>query len=239
MKKSVIASLLLACSAWSQATPTVALSFTQPTAAEIGAHDSIPLWVTLSVAPGNADFVFDPTSSYPWGFLSSDIPTYGFDSSFANHAFTSYTGATLSFGEDCTGGTATSMVCSASPYGFAQGPGFQSIADASGAVHIAAGTSTSVLVGTFIPNGSGGVPGETYSFYNASIALIVTGKGLDASGNSVDLTGYAFMNPTCPTLDASCSFTRTIAAVPEPTHAALFALGLGAIAWSARRRRNT
>ncbi|MBV8501313.1 MAG: PEP-CTERM sorting domain-containing protein [Paucibacter sp.] len=237
MKKLVIASLALISSAWSHATPDVVLSFTQPTAAPIGAHDPIPLWLTVSVPAGQSDFVFDPNAGFPWGFAASDIPTTGFDSSFTNRTFTSYSSASIGFGETCTDGAATTMVCNTSPYGIASGPGFQSIADANGLVHISAGSSVSVLAGTFYPSAAGAVPGQTYNLFNAELALTVTGTGLDGSGNTVALTGISFFDATCPSLAPSCTFTRTIAAVPEPGSWGLLALGLGGLAWELRRRR--
>lgn len=96
---------------------------------------------------------------------------------------------------------------------------------------LAAGETFDFLIGRFSPQNGTVAPG-TYTALNFSMELSISGQ--DASG--APLQRWFTLGESCPTVDDSCAFTRTVTAVPEPATAALLPLGLGAlVAW--RRRR--
>ncbi|MCB5188595.1 PEP-CTERM sorting domain-containing protein [Methylobacillus caricis] len=110
---------------------------------------------------------------------------------------------------------------------------------------LAPGESIDYNFGVFTPS-HGPVAADTYEFYRAGFTLNFAGYTaddydengelkLDENGWTIQAREVSYdLATTCP----QCAFTRTVvAAVPEPSSYALMGLGLGILAYSARRRK--
>lgn len=204
------------------ALPIASLVFRDPTGI-VGPNDPIAVWLTLTLDPQSSPLTTDGTgvvtSGYSPGDLTSVVPGTETNSS-VNNSF------------QC-GGTFTSACTTGPPYnfGFAFPPqGFPFSQN----LNLQPGNSYDFLFGTFTPSAGPVAPG-TYTFYNASFFIGVS--GLDANGDPTQDT--LVFAQTCPTQDAACAFTRTVrdvaAPVPEPGTWALF--GLTGLGWAIVRRR--
>lgn len=113
----------------------------------------------------------------------------------------------------------------------------------SGVSSLIPGDSLDYSFGTFTPSHGPVAPG-TYYFYNAGLDLVVYGHTQEAldNGDTYEEIRTQLAATACGWDEVGCNaaFSRTVitAAVPEPSSYALMGLGLGILAYSARRRRN-
>lgn len=209
--------------------PQLSLVFKDPTGTAL-ATDTIDVWVTLSFS-GTEAFSFDLSQGEPdFGLPSSFLPLRGnnpgldiFDAEFA-----SFTGAYLYTVRFCSGTFTTG--CGGPPYevdGVVSGNGWFDVGDT---YTLAAGATQDFLLYTLTPTGGTAAPG-TYEFRN--IGLGIAFEGLDLDGNEIRADVQAL---TCPDFDPSCSFSRVVTAVPEPSSWAMMLGGLAFAAGVARRR---
>jgi len=216
-----------------QAETTLSLAYTQPTGT-VSPTDTIELWATLTVG-GDEAFSFDRDVSSPlFGLTPSLLPTTGtrddysaFGVPFASYTdfnlFTSYYCSGNIIGNACTNGAYTVSVPSSPDNWFATDPAYTQ----------QPGTSHDFLLYTLTPNGGSAAPGN-YTLYTVGLGLTVHGFDADGNALSADVSALA-----CQSGDASCSFTRTVTAVPEPASWALMLGGGLAVAAAAVRRRRS
>jgi len=238
---ALLAAVLAATPAAQAALPTGSLSFVTPTAT-VGANESIDVFMRLTLDAESAPLVF---SSNPLtGFAPADLPTEGnyFDPITGvqeTRSFASIDGAYLNVFYVC-GGSFTNSDCSASSnYRFdfwfndpSNPPDRPSLIGLN-SFNLLAGQSTDFLFGVFTPQPGGAAPG-TYEFFGAGVTIGFYGS--DATGAYLYTNGVDIAQ-SCPTQDASCAFTRTVTAVPEPGAVAMWVAGLGMLGFMAQRRR--
>lgn len=213
---------------------SLSLNFTEPSGV-VGPNDDIEVWVRFSNNDPSEDFVFD--SKQPlWGLNAAEVPSVGsgvdeqgnwFQADFASYTHMSlglWFGCSGSFTTSCTDGPPYSFSFAATPF--------------SEPYVLAAGASSEMLFGTFMPSGGPVAPGDYY-FYRSLVGLMVLGQ--DAAGR--DLTSVVWPASTCNADSlAGCLgqsyFTRTVVAVPEPQTDALMlvGLGLGLLVWRRGQR---
>lgn len=249
---SALAALLISLPAQSHAVVIGSLNFITPDAT-VGPHDEIQIWLRLTLNPDSTPFVFsgNPLS----GFAADDPPLNGQYYDLNNQTwvfstFASYTRAYLNTFYAYSGNSFVSPTNSKPNYRFefwtSSEPGLPSMVFVDNFT-LAPGTSYDYLLGTFIPVASGAAAG-TYTFYETG--LIAEFIGFDTNGHllmgGIDFAyGYGIQFNTCLTHDASCAFTRTVAAeaisveaisVTEPSSYITLAAGL--VALSIWRRRH-
>ncbi|HEY1092854.1 MAG TPA: PEP-CTERM sorting domain-containing protein [Burkholderiaceae bacterium] len=224
-----IAGVLLAQTAWAEL-PHGKLEFIQKTGT-VSNTDTIDVWVRLTLDANSPALTF---SSYPLtGISPNDLSQEGYHVdetgaySYANFALINraYIGASLTCGSFCWG-----------QYQFRYGS--QVDPDTPGPVYLdhfdlAPGQSYDYLFGRFTPQASG-VSAGTYTLLDVSMLLYYSGIGPEGQW----LSGFNFpvIASSCPDGDyATCGFSRTVVAVPEPSSYALLAFGLVAIGGVARR----
>ncbi len=225
----VLAQALLITFGWIggvQAAPIATLSFETPRGT-VGATDSIDVFVTLTLDATSAAITTDASGTVTSGYGATDLPP-GF----------SVTSSNLNTSFMCSG-TFTNA-CNGPPYDFHFGKSFGGIGTEFGfasSLDIQPGNSQTFLFGTFAPtNGTPVAPG-TYSFYDAAFFIQLydntqNDPGTGASPWHIDVN----IASTCSSQDVSCSFQRTVAAVPEPETYAMLLAGLGLVGFVVQRR---
>ncbi len=207
------------------------LSFTNPTGT-VSAVDPIDVWVTLTLDQDSEALTFDgsslaslPASLIPLEAEVWNSETFSYDYiPFASYdsvgKFTSYT-CSGNFTNGCSDGEYT----------------YDSVSNLSGwfdspELNLAPGESQSFLIYRFTPTDGSAAPGE-YVFHNVAIGFIVSGQ--DELGNAIEQD--IVFGGTCPNQNASCSFTRTVEAVPIPGAAWLMGSAVMGLAAVGRTRR--
>lgn len=203
--------------------PTGTLTFAAPTG-NVGPMDSIPLMVTLTLAPDSAPFVLDglgQVSPSNYGHFADVLPD-GFQVSFASISY-SFT----------WGGTFSQNGISGPPYrfDFTNGPGLSGVT-------LQPGNAVTFEFGSYTPS-SGPVTPGTYVGNPLSISLDFTDSTQpDPTAGPGAPNGWR----TEFTVAGSCAgcFQRTVvAAVPEPETYAMLLAGLGVMGWAVRRRKRS
>lgn len=258
MRKSIntiaLAVGTLFAAAQAHALPNATLTFAQPNGT-VNSNQAIEVWVDMTIDANGPALVFnpnDPTNNY--GLAASDMNLLGSypdgSGNYRNGTITAITNVSLgmwfgcssSFSTGCTDGGAYNFTF-ADTYNSTKS--FNSLLAADGSLNLAAGSTTHFLFGTFAPN-AGNAPAGNYSFYRATLGVSVSGTGidsetgapaLDSNGAPYSLFAVNFPYQTCNDYDATCAFTRTVLAVPEPETYAMFLAGLGLLTGVARRRR--
>lgn len=198
--------------------PTMTLQFLNPTGV-VSATDDIPVWVRFTT---DESIDFDFNEPFPFGLPADAIPrTYrngqpiGAETEFIDGAATYGLTCRASVAGDCMGGLgevyswAFPEESDASAFGFSETPGQLKLQPG----------AHDYFAGTFKPKGNV-LPGN-YSFY--SIDFFIQFTVLNTKTGAYRLLA-APLATTCSN-DPSCSFTRTVVEVPEPSSLCLFGLG--------------
>lgn len=221
--------LTLASSSALAAWPNITVSYLQPTGiAE--ANTPIEMWVRVT-----ADREIGTAAGFPFGFDAADLPKtetiYDFSTNTRKtYTFASYTSLSIIPGWSCT------PRCDPPGYTFQSFYAPSSSTDPGAFINLAGSErllTGDFLVGSFIPDGS--VTSGTVTF-SLVPALNFNVQGVATDGTQLN----AYLGPAngfnaCPYEQrATCSFTRTITAVPEPSP--LWLWGLGVIGVGVARR---
>ena len=221
--------LTLASSGALAAWPNITVSYLEQTGVA-AANTPIEVWVKVA-----ADREIGTALGFPFGFDAADLPKSTDVYDFSNntrwtYAFASYTSLSISPGYSCTPNCDTPGYTFETYYG---GPSSSSIRSFFRSIRGDRLPTGEFLFGTFIPDGSvtsGTVKFSVVPFLNFNV------QGLAADGTQLN----AYLGPAngfnaCPYEQrATCSFTRTITAVPEPSP--LWLWGLGVIGVGVARR---
>jgi hypothetical protein len=198
--------------------PTGVLTFTQPTGAAVNTQ-TIDVWLRLTLDNSSQALTF---SSNPLtGFDQPLYPSQGYyyppvgDREL--RAFDEVQGAFLNTGAGCSGSFIGDCTPGAFDYTFNFNFGANSLIGRDNA-NVAPGGTLDFMLGSFVPKPGGATPGS-YDFNFAVLSLAF--RGVDDFGNALFTDGVTIAQ-TC----ATCDFTRTVSAVPEPGSYGLMLLGL-------------
>lgn len=231
---AIAAAGLAAAGAQAQAAASaLTLQFLQPFD-QVAPTDSISVLIRLTNTDASQAFSFSEASGVT-GMPSSALPTTAAHwnpatSSYEQIAFASYTGFSVGVAYACSS-TFSKPDCNQGPYAFTFGS-----TGIGSTFQLGAGQSHDYSYGVLNPLG-GAAPAGTYTLYSAPLVLLVQGKAADGTL----LTSSVQLANTCDAIPSTCvalgqTFTRTVTAVPEPTHWALMIAGLVGLAGFARRR---
>jgi hypothetical protein len=203
------------------AAPQASLVFTTPTAAA-GPTDNIDVYVTLTLDPASVALTTDASGTVTSGYGAGDLPS-GFNVTSSN----------LNMSFSCSG-TFTDVCTNGPPYDFNFAyPSFSYAQN----LNIQPGGSETFLFGTFTPTGGGPVAPATYTFFNTSFFIQLYDNTQNDPNNGTPPWQFdVAIASTCDSSDVSCSFQRTVVAVPEPETYAMLMAGLGLVGFAARRR---
>lgn len=237
------------------------LEFIEPTGV-VAATDTIPIWLRFTLSPDSDPLAFDSNAESPYGLLEGSYSDIDFwDENGVSHfgSLTDLTAASISILFGCSG-TFTD-VCDPGAYAFdfyipdyygdpSGPPGMASRP----ALTMNPGESVDYLFGYFTPVG-GSAPAGTYSFFDSSLYVWITGTGLavetDDDGNDIYNT-YPYVTHDIPLgitpcgqtwpPDFNCAgrFERTVLPnVPVPATGWLLLSGLGMLGVVRRRHRGS
>lgn len=213
--------LTLASSSALAAWPNITVSYLQQTGVA-EANTPIEVWVRVA-----ADREIGTAAGFPFGFDAADMPktetVYDFSTNtIRTYSFASYTSLSIIPGWGCTPRCDPPGYTFESFYAPASSTGARSFSSLAGSDRLLTGD---FLVGSFIPDGS--VTSGTVTF-SLVPSLNFNVQGLATDGTQLN----AYLGPSngfnaCPhDKRDTCSFTRTITAVPEPDTLWLWALGV-------------
>lgn len=209
--------------------PFGVLSFTAPTGEVLNTEVvEVGLRLTLDANSPALSFSSQPLT----GFDPSVLPTNGYyyppnGDPRELRPFASVFSANLNVYAGCSGTFIANCVAGQNEYTFEFNFGANSVIGQNNA-NVAPGGTLDFVLGSFTPKAGGATPGV----YNFSVAgLTLEFVGLDASGNVI-FTDGELLAATC----ATCEFTRTVSAVPEPGTYGLMLMGLAGMAAFVRRR---
>jgi hypothetical protein len=205
-----------------QAAVSGALTFDTPTGV-VAPGDTIDVWLTLTMAADSDTLTTDEFGHVTSGLTDEMITGAGADPENLDYALVnigySCGGETFGF---CSGGTPYDITFNYDP-----------ISSFIGAknLNLTAGSVTHWLLGAYAPAG-GAAPAGTYSLFNIEFDFQFSS---DPEQNPKTI---AFAQ-TCPSLEASCGFSRTVetAAAPEPATWAMMLLGFTGMGATLRARR--
>lgn len=238
----LIPAFALLTAAQSQAAVEAQLSFVEPTAT-VSATAAVEVWVRLSLAPTSDPFILQG-SLYPFTatFLEGPLPTTAshYDPQSGTSVqipFDLYDQLALNTSYTHGGNFMVGYNQPGSAYNFtfwtSSEPGKPSLNFRTD-FELQAGESFDYLFGVFNPV-NGQAPAGTYAFYNTSLFAYVTGMG--PNGEWLNQLISPDIGSTCTSAQASCAFTRTVTAVPEPGTWLLMAVGAAGLLL--RRRLQT
>lgn len=221
--------LTLASSSALAAWPNITVSYLEQTGVA-AANTPIDMWVRVT-----ADREIGTAAGFPFGFDAADLPKtetiYDFSTNTRKtYTFASYTSLSIIPGWSCT------PRCDPPGYTFQSFYAPSSSTDPGAFTNLAGSErllTGDFLVGSFIPDGS--VTSGTVTF-SLVPALNFNVQGVATDGTQLN----AYLGPAngfnaCPYDQRdTCSFTRTITAVPEPSP--LWLWGLGVIGVGVARR---
>lgn len=210
-----------------QAAVEVSLVYKTPDAT-VSATDTIDLWVTLSLSATSDTFSYDGSLSIDQVFGGVPLPLTGNNHQLGlyDQPFASYSHSSKFVSRNCSG--TFTIGCDGGPYTIEQGSSDWFSLEEPFVMN--AGDSRDFLLATLTPVG-GSAPAGSYVFHSGALGFSVHGVGLDGTALEGSIEFSA-----CASEALSCSFTRTVTAVPEPSLLALAAAGLLSV-WGVQRRR--
>ncbi len=233
-KNVVLAGLVMTIASGSASAAILAtLSFTQPTGT-VGPTDSIPIYVTLALAPASDPIVTDAfgnVTPLTAGQVNGNLIPLG--PGGTQEFFANMTHSNTNQSYTCAGTFFTG--CNGNPYDFAFGPGFTFLTNTT----LAPGSSTTSLFGTFTPTGGGPVPAGSYLFGGVAFYIqVFDDTHPDSLRDPIGGGSGSYHIADVPVAGTTSDFMRTVAAVgsPEPASYALFLGGAALFAGIARRR---
>lgn len=206
-----------------QAAVVGALTFDTPTGI-VAPGDSIDVWMTLTMADDSDALTTDAFGQVTSGLTDGMITAAGADPDNLEYAL-------VNVGYSC-GGETFGFCSAGTPYDIAFNYDPASSFIGAKNLNLTAGSVTHWLLGTYAPAGGSAAPGA-YSFLNASFGFQFSSDP-NANPKFVDFA------QTCPSLEMSCGFSRTVeggAVVPEPATWAMMLLGFAGMGAALRARR--
>lgn len=210
--------------------PNLTVSFNNPTGT-VAATDSIEVWVKVSIADDQTPFFFDNALGYPYGMDPIDVPTFGYADGPNGPEyvmFTAWTDVRMTLRLNC-GSFGGGSGCAAGQYTAVVDPVLSATSGFPYArLDLQPGDSFNAYVTTLVPS-DGTANSGVYQLGDAWLSLDFTGTS--ALGTTRESIGFY----PCAT-SLGCSFTRTVAPVPEPQSWALLLAGAGVLSLGIRRR---
>jgi hypothetical protein len=243
---AVASLLMLGTASFAQADVVATLAFTDAfgnpdPGGIVGPTDSIPVWLTLTLAADSDPLITDPSSLVTSPVFDYSTLNYNVNPPQAPDPSTDNFSVYVNEDIGCSG-TFTTGCTTGPPYDFTFNYGPTPNAFVTPAnFDLTAGGSYTWELGTFTPTG-GSAPAGTYTLPSAGVAFYVYDDSILTDGSTVCSSPGPGCSPELVAIQDVAdtnngpAFTRTVVSAPEPAAVILLATMLLGIAFMARNR---